>query len=167
MDTKEILKKVKLLELKVRKKVNDFFVGSYHSHFKGQGLDFEEFKEYEIGDDIKSIDWNVSARFNKIYTKKYIEERELTLMLVVDISSSMIYGSIRKKIDLATEIVAIMGFSALKNQDKVGLILFDHKIKKFIPPKKKRSHVLRIIREIFIESYFNKGKHILTLLYSF
>ncbi len=159
MNTSEIIKKAKLIEIKTRKKVNELFIGSYHSSFKGQGLEFDEFKEYEYGDDVKNIDWKVSARLNKPYVKKFIEERELTLMLVVDTSSSMqgALGGI-KKIDIASEIVSILGFSAIKNQDKVGLLLFNHDDLKFISPKKGKAHILRLIRETFYTDFFKKDK---------
>lgn len=149
MLTKELLKQVRQIEIKTRGIVNEVFSGEYHSVFKGRGMEFSEVRDYQIGDDIRSIDWNVSARFGHPFVKVFEEERELTLMLLVDLSGSLVFGSIDKtKQQIAAELTAILAFSALKNNDKVGLILFTDDIEKFVPPRKGKSHVLRIIREI-------------------
>jgi uncharacterized protein (DUF58 family) len=149
MLTKEIIKQVRQIEIKTRGVVNEVFSGEYHSVFKGRGMEFSEVREYQIGDDIRSIDWNVTARLGHPYIKVFEEERELTLILLVDLSGSQKFGSGRKtKQQIATEISAILAFSALKNNDKVGLILFSDTIEKFVPPRKGKSHVLRIIREV-------------------
>ena len=149
MLTKELLKQVKQIEIRTRGIVNEIFSGEYHSVFKGRGMEFSEVREYQIGDDIRSIDWNVSARFGHPFVKVFEEERELTLMLLVDMSGSLVFGSKEKtKQQIAAELSAILAFSALKNNDKVGLILFTDNIEKFVPPRKGNSHVLRIIREI-------------------
>ena len=149
MLTKELLKQVKQIEIRTRGLVNEVFSGEYHSVFKGRGMEFAEVREYQVGDDIRSIDWNVSARFGHPYVKIFEEERELTVMLIVDMSGSLVFGSIDKtKQQIAAELSAILAFSALKNNDKVGLILFTDRIEKFISPKKGKSHALRIIREV-------------------
>jgi len=149
MLTKELLKQVKQIEIRTRGIVNDVFSGEYHSVFKGRGMEFSEVREYQIGDDVRSIDWNVSARFGHPFIKVFEEERELTVMLLVDLSGSLVFGSVDKtKQQIAAELSAILAFSALKNNDKVGLILFTDRIEKFIPPKKGKSHSLRIIREV-------------------
>ena len=149
MDTHELLKKVRLIEIKTRGVVNQIFSGEYHSVFKGRGMDFSEVREYQFGDDIRSIDWNVSARFNHPFIKVFEEERELTVMLLVDFSRSGNFGSgARMKNEIAAEICAVLAFSAIKNNDKVGLILFTDRIERFVPPKKGRAHILRIIREL-------------------
>ncbi len=149
MIPKEIIKKVKLIEIRTRAIVNDIFSGEYHSVFKGRGMEFAEVREYQIGDDIRNIDWNVTARMNHPYIKIFNEERELTLMLLVDASSSGEFGTFNYlKGELAVEICALLAFSAIKNNDKVGLIIFTDKVEKFIPPKKGKSHVLRLIREL-------------------
>ncbi|VAX18396.1 hypothetical protein PA3071 [hydrothermal vent metagenome] len=149
MLTKELLKKVKQIEIKTRGVVNDVFSGEYHSVFKGRGMEFAEVREYQIGDDIRTIDWNVTARFGHPFVKVFEEERELTVMLVIDMSGSLMFGSVEKtKQEIAAELSAILAFSAMKNNDKVGLILFTDRIEKFVPPKKGRSHGLRIIREV-------------------
>lgn len=156
-DPKEILKKIRRLELRTRRLVNSTFAGQYHSVFKGRGMNFEEVREYNPGDDIRSIDWNVTARMNTPYVKKYTEERELTVMLVVDVSASGTFGSVElSKRELAAEVAAILAFSAINNNDKVGLLLFTDEIELFIPPKKGRMHTLRLIREML---YFEpKGR---------
>jgi len=149
MDTRELLKKVRQIEIKTRGLVNQVFSGEYHSVFKGRGMEFSEVREYQYGDDIRSIDWNVSARFNHPFVKIFEEERELTVMLVVDFSRSGDFGTVRAtKNDIATEICAVLAFSAIKNNDKVGLILFTDHVEMFVPPKKGRAHILRIIREL-------------------
>jgi len=155
---KEILKKVRFIDLKTRKAVNELFGGEYHSVFKGKGMNFSQVREYSYGDDIRSIDWNVTARMRKPFVKVFEEERELILMLVVDISASGIFGSVENlKREISAEIAALLAFSAVKNNDKVGLILFSDKIEKFIPPKKGRSHVFRIIRELLFYKAESKG----------
>ena len=145
----EILKKVRLIEIKTRHIVNNIFGGEYHSAFKGMGMEFAEVREYYPGDDIRAIDWNVTARTGKPFIKKYDEERELTVMLIVDVSASGFFGTGESlKSDIMIELASILSFSAIKNNDKVGLLLFSDKIEQFIPPKKGKSHVLRVIREM-------------------
>ncbi len=149
METKEILKKVRKIEIKTRRLSDHIFSGEYHSSFKGRGMTFSEVREYQFGDDIRNIDWNVTARYNQPFIKVFEEERELTMMLVVDISGSELFGtSAQYKKDTITEIAATLAFSAIQNNDKVGLILFSDNVELFIPPKKGKSHVLRIIREL-------------------
>ena len=149
MVPKEILKRVKRLEITTRGMVNDVFSGEYHSVFKGRGMEFSEVREYQFGDDIRSIDWNVTARMRHPFVKVFEEERELTVMLLVDASSSGNFGSYeRMKGEIAVEICALLAFSAIKNNDKVGLIIFTDKIEKFVPPRKGKSHVLRVLREL-------------------
>ena len=145
----EIIKKVRLIEIKTRYIVNNIFGGEYHSAFKGMGMEFAEVREYYPGDDIRAIDWNVTARTGKPFIKKYDEERELTVMLIVDVSASGFFGTGESlKSDIMIELASILSFSAIKNNDKVGLLLFSDKIEEFIPPKKGKSHVLRVIREM-------------------
>ncbi len=149
MDTKELLKKVRKIEIKTRRLSDHIFGGEYHSTFKGRGMTFSEVRQYQFGDDVRSIDWNVTARYNEPYVKVFEEERELTLMLMVDISGSELFGTVNQfKKAVITEISATLAFSALQNNDKVGMILFSDEIELFIPPKKGKSHVLRIIREL-------------------
>jgi len=149
MLTKELLKQVRQIEIRTKGLVNQVFSGEYHSVFKGRGMEFSEVREYQFGDDIRNIDWNVTARFGHPYIKVFEEERELTVMLMVDLSGSLMFGSVSKtKQRVAAELSAILAFSALKNNDKVGLILFTDKIEKFVPPRKGNKHVLRIIREV-------------------
>ncbi|MBA3827722.1 MAG: DUF58 domain-containing protein [Taibaiella sp.] len=149
LTTAEILKKVRRIEIKTRGLSNHIFAGEYHSTFKGRGMSFSEVREYMPGDDVKSIDWNVTARFSHPFVKVFEEERELTVMLLVDVSSSALFGTQQRlKRDLITEISAVLSFSASTNNDKVGVIFFSDKVDKFIPPKKGRSHILRIIREL-------------------
>jgi uncharacterized protein (DUF58 family) len=149
MDAAEIFKKVRKIEIKTRGLVNQVFAGQYHSMFKGKGMAFSEVREYQYGDDIRSIDWNVTARFNHPYVKIFDEERELTVMLLVDVSGSNLFGTRERfKQEAMTEIAAVLAFSAIKNNDKVGVIFFSDKIEKFIPPKKGTTHILRIIREL-------------------
>ncbi len=149
MDTKELLKKVRKIEIKTKRLSNHIFGGEYHSTFKGRGMTFSEVRQYQFGDDIRAIDWNVTARYNEPYVKIFEEERELTMMLMVDVSGSESFGtSVQFKRDTLTEIAATLAFSAIQNNDKVGLILFSDQIELFIPPKKGKSHVLRIIREL-------------------
>lgn len=157
METKELLKQVRQIEIKTKGLVNHVFSGEYHSVFKGRGMEFSEVREYQVGDDIRSIDWNVTARFGHPYIKVFEEERELTVMLIIDLSGSLSFGTVNKtKQQIAAELSAILAFSALKNNDKVGLILFTDKIEKFVPPRKGRKHVLRIIREVL--SFEPEGK---------
>lgn len=149
METKDLLKKVRKIEIKTRRLSDHIFSGEYHTSFKGRGMTFSEVRPYQYGDDIRSIDWNVTARYNETHVKVFEEERELTMMLMVDISGSENFGTKNKfKKDIVTEIAATMAFSATQNNDKIGLILFSDQIELYIPPKKGRSHVLRIIREL-------------------
>tara|TARA_B100000287_G_scaffold330192_1_gene314816 strand:+ start:1285 stop:2160 length:876 start_codon:yes stop_codon:yes gene_type:complete len=157
----KIIKKVKQIEIKTRGLVNDLFGGEYHSIFKGKGMTFSEVREYQPGDDIRLIDWNVTARATTPFVKNYEEERELTVYLMVDISASGEFGSgYQLKRELGTELAAVLGFSAIKNNDKVGLILFSDEIEKFIPPKKGKSHALRVIRELLYTNPKNNGTSI-------
>ena len=157
MLTKELLKQVRQIEIRTKGLVNQVFSGEYHSVFKGRGMEFSEVREYQYGDDIRNIDWNVTARLGHPYIKVFEEERELTVMLMVDLSGSLMFGSVPKtKQRIAAELTAILAFSALKNNDKVGLILFTDKIEKFVPPRKGKKHVLRIIREVL--SFEPEGK---------
>ena len=161
MIPKEILKKVKRIEIQTRGLVNDVFSGEYHSVFKGRGMEFSEVREYQIGDDIRSIDWNVSARMGHPFVKVFEEERELTVMLLVDVSSSADFGTFeRMKGEIAIEICALLAFSAIKNNDKVGLIIFTDRIEKFVPPKKGKTHVLRVLRELLYHEPEGKGTDI-------
>ena len=149
MESTEIFKKVKKIEIKTRGLSNHIFSGQYHSAFKGRGMTFSEVREYEYGDDIRNIDWNVTARFNHPFVKIFEEEREMTVMLLIDVSGSNDFGSREQsKRDLTAELAAVLAFSAIQNNDKVGVIFFSSKIEKFIPPKKGSTHILRIIREI-------------------
>lgn len=149
MLSKEILSKIRRIEIRTKKLVNELFSGEYHSTFKGQGMEFEEVRQYEPGDDIRLIDWNVTARMGYPYIKKFREERELSVVLLIDASLSGRFGTRERfKNDTAAELSALLAFSAIKNNDKVGLIIFTDKVEKFVPPKKGRAHVLRIIREI-------------------
>ena len=149
MDTKELLKKVRKIEIKTRRLSDHIFGGEYHSTFKGRGMTFSEVRQYQFGDEVRTIDWNVTARYNEPYVKVFEEERELTMMLLVDISGSELFGTVNQfKKEIITEISATLAFSAMQNNDKVGLILFTDEVELFIPPKKGKSHVLRIIREL-------------------
>jgi uncharacterized protein (DUF58 family) len=149
METSELLKKVRKIEIKTRGLSRNIFAGEYHSAFKGRGMAFSEVREYQFGDDIRSIDWNVTARYNHPYVKIFEEERELTVILLIDVSGSRDFGTFEKmKKNVITEIAAILSFSAIQNNDKIGVIFFSDTIEKFIPPKKGRSHILRIIREL-------------------
>ncbi|MBM2813602.1 MAG: hypothetical protein HW421_364 [Ignavibacteria bacterium] len=149
MEAAELIKKVRKIEIRTRRISNQIFSGEYHSSFKGRGMAFSEVRQYEPGDDIRAIDWNVTARLNSPYIKIFQEERELTVMLLVDVSGSNLFGTqLQFKKDLITELCAVLSFAALQNNDKIGVIFFSDKIEKFIPPKKGRSHVLRIIREL-------------------
>lgn len=158
MDTKDLLKKVRKIEIKTRGLSNQIFSGEYHSAFKGRGMAFSEVREYQMGDEIRTIDWNVTARFNHPYVKVFDEEREMTVMLLVDVSGSKNFGTqVQLKQELATEICAVLAFSAIQNNDKVGVLFFSDKIEKFIPPKKGRTHILMIIRELINFKPQNKG----------
>jgi uncharacterized protein (DUF58 family) len=157
MLAKELLKQVRQIEIRTKGLVNHVFSGEYHSVFKGRGMEFSEVREYQFGDDIRNIDWNVTARFGHPFIKIFEEERELTVILLVDLSGSLLFGTVEKtKQQVAAELSAILAFSAMKNNDKVGLILFTDKIEKFVPPRKGRKHVLRIIREVL--SFEPRGK---------
>ncbi|MCH9007457.1 DUF58 domain-containing protein [candidate division KSB1 bacterium] len=161
MIPKDILKKVKRIEIQTRGLVNDVFSGEYHSVFRGRGMEFSEVREYQVGDDIRTIDWNVSARMGHPFVKVFEEERELTVMLLVDVSSSGDFGTVeRMKGELAIEICALLAFSAIKNNDKVGLVIFTDRIEKFVPPKKGKSHVLRVLRELLYHEPKGRGTDI-------
>ncbi len=166
LTTSEILKRVRRIEIKTRGLSNHIFAGEYHSAFKGRGMSFSEVREYTPGDDVKTIDWNVTARFSHPFVKVFEEERELTLMLLVDISGSSLFGTHhRLKRELITEIAAVLSFSAVTNNDKVGVLFFSDKIEKFIPPKKGRSHTLRIIRELIaLEPEHTSGTNVAVAL---
>jgi len=154
----EIIKKVKELEIKSKKLATDIFTGEYHSAFKGKGMSFKEVREYYAGDDIRFIDWNVSARFGQTFSKVFEEERELTVMLLIDISASSLFGTVHaRKKDIITEIAAVLSFSAVSNADKVGVIFFSDQVEGYIPPKKGRQHALYIVREILTRQPKQKG----------
>jgi len=162
---KEVIKKIRRIEIRTKKLVNELFSGEYHSTFKGQGMEFEEVRQYEPGDDVRLIDWNVTARMGLPYIKKFREERELTVVLLIDVSSSGQFGTRdRFKNETAAELGALLAFSAIKNNDKVGLIIFTDQIEIFVPPKKGRAHVLRIIREILYFKPQGKGTNIAAAL---
>lgn len=149
MDTSEILKRVRKIEIKTRRLSSNIFAGQYHSAFKGRGMAFSEVREYQFGDDVRDIDWNVTARFHRPFVKVFEEERELTVMLLIDVSGSLEFGTQRQqKKDMVTEIAATLAFSAIQNNDKIGVIFFSDKIERYIPPKKGRKHILYIIREM-------------------
>ena len=149
METNELIKKVRKIEIKTRGLSHNIFAGEYHSAFKGRGMSFSEVREYQYGDDVRDIDWNVTARFNKPYIKVFEEERELTVMLLIDLSESLDFGTVRQtKRDMLTEIAATIAFAAIQNNDKIGVIFFTDRIEKFIPPQKGRKHILYIIREL-------------------
>lgn len=149
METNELLKRVRQIEIKTRGLSSNVFAGQYHSAFKGRGMAFSEVREYQYGDDVRDIDWNVTARFHKPYVKVFEEERELTVVLLVDVSGSLDFGTVKQmKREMVTEIAATVAFSAIQNNDKIGVIFFSDKIEKFIPPKKGRKHILYIIREL-------------------
>ncbi|MFL6536570.1 MAG: DUF58 domain-containing protein [Chthoniobacterales bacterium] len=158
MTPAEILKKIREIELKTRGFVETTLAGDYHSVFKGRGMNFEEVREYQPGDEIRSIDWNVTARLGTAYVKKFTEERELTVILVVDVSASEYFGSVsQSKRELAAEVACLLAFSAIRNNDKVGLLLFSDRVELFVPPKKGRSHTLRIVREILFFEPVGRG----------
>ena len=149
METSDILKRVRQIEIKTRGLSNNIFAGQYHSPFKGKGMSFSEVREYQYGDDVRDIDWNVTARYNKPYVKVFEEERELTVMLLIDVSQSLDFGTIKQmKRDMVTEIAATLAFAAIQNNDKIGVIFFSDVVEKFIPPQKGRKHILYIIREL-------------------
>ena len=149
METSDLLKRVRKIEIKTRGLSNNIFAGQYHSAFKGKGMSFSEVREYQYGDDVRDIDWNVTARYNKPFVKVFEEERELTVMLLIDVSNSLDFGTVKQlKKDMVTEIAATLAFSAIQNNDKIGVIFFSDRIEKFIPPKKGRKHILYIIREL-------------------
>jgi uncharacterized protein (DUF58 family) len=161
MSTSALLKKVRKIEIKTKGLSNHIFAGEYHTAFKGKGMAFSEVREYQLGDDIRSIDWNVTARYNAPFVKVFEEEREMTVMLLIDVSASGNFGTQKQfKRELATELAAILAFSAIKNNDKVGVIFFTDKVEKFIPPKKGKSHILRIIREVLAFEATGKGTDI-------
>ena len=151
MIPREVLKKIKQIELRTNRLVTESLAGQYHSVFKGQGMNFDEVREYQPGDEVRTIDWNVTARMNHPFVKKFVEERELTVMLIVDVSGSNLFGSgSQTKRELAAEIASVLAFSAIRNNDKVGLLLFSDRVEKFVPPRKGKRHVLRVIREIMV-----------------
>jgi uncharacterized protein (DUF58 family) len=161
MIPREILKKIRQIELRTRRLVNETLGGQYHSVFKGQGMNFEEVREYQPGDEVRAIDWNVTARMNHPFVKKFVEERELTVLLVVDASASGLFGSAaQSKRELAAEIASVLAFSAIRNNDKVGLLLFTDEVEHFIPPRKGRRHVLRVIREILFFEPRRRGTNL-------
>ena len=161
METSDLLKKVRKIELKTRGLSNHIFAGEYHTAFKGRGMAFSEVREYQPGDDIRTIDWNVTARFNTPFIKVFEEERELTVMLIIDVSGSKNFGTQKQmQQELVTELSAVLAFSAIQNNDKIGVIFFSDKVEKFIPPKKGKSHILRIIRELIAFEPENKGTDI-------
>jgi len=165
MIPREILKKIRQIEIRTSRLVTESLAGAYHSVFKGQGMNFDEVREYQPGDDVRTIDWNVTARMNHPFIKKFVEERELTLMLVVDVSGSGLFGSHgQSKRELAAEIASVLAFSAIRNNDKVGLLLFTDEVEKFIPPRKGRSHVLRVIREVLFFEPKRRGTDLVNAL---
>jgi len=161
VETKELLKKVRQIEIKTRGLSKHIFAGEYHSAFKGRGMSFSEVREYQFGDDVRNIDWNVTARYDKAYIKTYEEERELTVILLIDLSNSQNFGTAERfKKDLITELAAVISFSAIQNNDKVGVIFFTNKIEKYIPPQKGKKHILKIIRELIDLKPENKKTNI-------
>jgi len=161
MIPREILKKIRQIEIRTNRVVTETLAGQYHSVFKGQGMNFDEVREYQPGDEVRSIDWNVTARMNHPFVKKFVEERELTLMLVVDVSGSGRFGSqAQSKRELAAEIASVLAFSAIRNNDKVGLVLFTDEVEKYIPPRKGRKHVLRVIREVLFFEPHRRGTNL-------
>jgi len=158
--TSEILKQVRRLEIKTRRLVNEVFSGEYHSVFKGQGIEFSEVREYSPGDDIRSIDWNVTARLGHPYIKKFTEERQLNVFIVLDVSGSQAFGTHRFKQDIAAELAAVLAFSTLYNNDKAGLLLFSDQIEKYLPPRKSKKYAMRLIREILYFKPRSKGTHL-------
>ena len=168
LTTAEILKKVRQLEIKSKKLTSNLFTGEYHSAFKGKGMSFKEVREYAPGDDVRFIDWNVSARFGHPYSKLFEEERELTVMLLIDISASSLFGTVHaRKKDIITEIAAVLSFSAVNNNDKIGVIFYSDEVEKFIPPKKGRQHALYIVRELLTQQSDHKGTSLASALKRF
>jgi uncharacterized protein (DUF58 family) len=162
---REILKKVRQVEIRTRRLVNDSMAGQYHSVFKGRGMDFDEVREYVPGDEVRMIDWNVTARAGRPFIKKFTEERELTILLLVDVSASGNFGSAaQSKREMAAELASVLAFSAIRNSDKVGLILFSDRIEKYIPPKKGRRHVLRVVREVLYFEPEGRGTDVVQAL---
>ena len=157
MIPRELFRKIRHVEVRTRGLVDDVFGGEYHSAFKGRGIEFAEVRPYQIGDDVRAIDWNVSARAGEPYVKLFEEEREQTLLLVVDVSGSADFGSARAKRDLAAEVCAVLGFSALRNSDKVGLVLATDRVERFVPPKRGKRHVLRVVRDLFAHVPQHRG----------
>lgn len=165
LTTAEVIKKVRELEIKSKKITTDLFTGEYHSAFKGKGMSFKEVKEYSAGDDIRFIDWNVSARFGHPFSKVFEEERELTVMLLIDISNSSLFGTSHgRKRDIITEIAAVLSFSAVNNNDKIGVIFYSNEVEAYIPPKKGRQHALYIVRELLTKEPRQKGTEVTTAL---
>ena len=165
MIPREIIKKIRQIELRTNRVVTETLAGAYHSVFKGQGMNFDEVREYQPGDDVRAIDWNVTARMNHPFIKKFIEERELTLMLLVDVSGSGLFGSRgQSKRELAAEIASVLAFSAIRNNDKVGLLLYTDEVEKYIPPRKGRGHVLRVIREVLYYEPRRRGTNLVHAL---
>jgi len=165
MIPREILKKIRQIEIRTNRLVSESLAGQYHSVFKGQGMNFDEVREYQPGDEVRAIDWNVTARMNHPFIKKFVEERELTLMLIVDVSGSGLFGSgAQSKRELAAELASVLAFSAIRNNDKVGLILFSDTVEKFIPPRKGRRHVLRVIREVLFFEPSRRGTNLVGAL---
>jgi len=161
MEAVDLLKKVRKIEIKTRGLTNQVFAGEYHSAFKGKGMTFSEVREYQYGDSIRNIDWNVTARFNKPFVKIFEEERELTVIILIDVSASKVFGTqVQYKHDLITELAAVLSFSAIQNNDKIGVILFSDVVEKFIPPKKGKKHILRIIRDLLEFEPQHKGTNI-------
>ena len=162
---REILTKVRAIEIRTNRLVNDSLAGQYHSVFKGRGMDFDEVREYSPGDEVRTIDWNVTARTGSAFVKKFTEERELTILLLVDVSASGNFGSgVQSKRQLAAELASVLAFSAIRNSDKVGLILFSDQIEQYVPPKKDRQHVLRVIREVLCFEPQSRGTDIVRAL---
>ena len=164
MIPRELFKKIRHVEVRTRGLVDDVFGGEYHSAFKGRGIEFAEVRPYQIGDDVRTIDWNVSARTGEPYVKLFEEEREQTLFLVVDVSGSADFGSERAKRDLAAELCAVLGFSALRNSDKVGMVLFTDRVERFVPPKRGKRHVLRLVRDLFAHQPRQRGTDLVAAL---
>jgi len=165
MLTADTLRKIRRIELRTRKLVNDSFAGSYHAVFKGRGIEFDAVRPYEPGDDIRSIDWNVTARMGEPFVKRYVEERELTVILVIDTSASCFFGTVkRQKHDLAAELGAVLAYTAISNQDKVGLLLFSDQVELYVPPRKGRQHVLRLIRDLLAAQPAHKETDISLML---
>ena len=161
METAEVLKRIRRIELQTRRLVTDSFAGSYHAAFKGRGIAFDSVRAYEPGDDVRDIDWNVTARTGEPFIKRYVEERELTVMLALDVSASVMFGTTNRfKRDLAAELGAVIAFSAISNNDKVGLLIFSDQVELYIPPRKGRNHVLRVIRDLLAASPKSKGTDI-------